>query len=80
MCKRGSHVEDKLFGPVEFTRRDLAALDIMRGRDNGLPDYNTVRRHLGLPPITNWTQINEKLARTNSEASRRFCWGTDQSL
>ncbi|XP_037558367.1 dual oxidase, partial [Dermacentor silvarum] len=39
----------------------------MRGRDNGLPDYNTVRRHLGLPPITNWTQINEKLARTNSE-------------
>lgn len=62
-----SDVRDKLFGPMEFTRRDLAALDIMRGRDNGLPDYNTVRRHFGLPVITTWTQINEKLARSNPE-------------
>ncbi|KAG0414764.1 hypothetical protein HPB47_008047, partial [Ixodes persulcatus] len=62
-----SDVRDKLFGPMEFTRRDLAALDIMRGRDNGLPDYNTVRRHFGLPVISTWTQINEKLARSNPE-------------
>lgn len=37
-----SDVRDKLFGPNEFSRRDLAALNIMRGRDNGVPDYNTV--------------------------------------
>lgn len=37
-----SDVRDKLFGPNEFSRRDLGALNIMRGRDNGLPDYNTV--------------------------------------
>ena len=37
-----SDVRNKLFGPMEFSRRDLASLNIMRGRDNGLPDYNTV--------------------------------------
>lgn len=37
-----SDVRDRLFGPNEFSRRDLGALNIMRGRDNGLPDYNTV--------------------------------------
>lgn len=38
-----SDVRDNLFGPMEFSRRDLGALNIMRGRDNGLPDYNTAR-------------------------------------
>lgn len=37
-----SDVRDRLFGPNEFSRRDLGALNIMRGRDNGVPDYNTV--------------------------------------
>jgi len=52
---------DKLLGPMDFSRRDLAALNIMRGRDNGLPDYNTVRRSFRLPTITNWTMINPAL-------------------
>ncbi len=30
-----SDVRNNLFGPMEFSRRDLAALNIMRGRDNG---------------------------------------------
>merc|ERR1719225_1781264 len=44
-----SDVRNNLFGPMEFSRRDLAALNIMRGRDNGLPDYNTVRKCFGFP-------------------------------
>lgn len=56
-----SDVREKLFGPMEFSRRDLGALNIMRGRDNGLPDYNTVRYHYGLKKIRNWTEINPVL-------------------
>ena len=52
---------DKLFGPLDFSRRDLAALNIMRGRDNGLPDYNTIRKYFNFPPVTNWSQINPLL-------------------
>lgn len=56
-----SDVRDKLFGPMEFSRRDLGALNIMRGRDNGLPDYNSAREAYGLKRLNNWTEINPEL-------------------
>lgn len=59
-----SDVRDRLFGPMDFSRRDLAALNIMRGRDNGLPDYNTVRKYFGLPRVLNWSEINPQLFKT----------------
>ena len=43
---------------IYFPRRDLAALNIMRGRDNGLADYNTVRKCFGLPMINHFSEIN----------------------
>lgn len=54
-------VRDKLFGPLDFSRRDLAALNIMRGRDNGLPDYNSVRQAFRLPRLKRWQDINPAL-------------------
>lgn len=65
-----SDVRDKLFGPMEFSRRDLGALNIMRGRDNGLPDYNTVRAHYKLPKVKEWSQINPKLFAEKPELLR----------
>ncbi|XP_022705418.1 dual oxidase-like isoform X3 [Varroa jacobsoni] len=69
MC---SDVRDKLFGPMEFSRRDLAALDIMRGRDSGLPDYNTVRKYFNLDPVTDWQTIGEKLKSASQELVERL--------
>lgn len=65
-----SDVRDKLFGPMEFSRRDLGALNIMRGRDNGLPDYNTIRVHYNLSRIENFTDINPKLFKERPELLR----------
>lgn len=37
---------------------DLVSLNIQRGRDHGLPDYNTVRCALGLPKITAFSDLS----------------------
>ncbi|XP_066998293.1 dual oxidase [Anabrus simplex] len=67
-----SDVRDKLFGPMEFSRRDLGALNIMRGRDNGLPDYNTVRTYFRLPRIKDWADINPRLFAERPELLRNL--------
>jgi hypothetical protein len=36
---------------------DLAADDIQRGRDHGMPSYNALRRAYGLAPVGSFTQI-----------------------
>ena len=51
----------KTFGPLHFSRQDLGVLTIMRGRDHGLADYNTVRKTLKLGEIKSWTDLNPDL-------------------
>lgn len=63
-CEREDHkiVEDlrgNVFGPLEFPRRDLMALNIQRARDHGLPDFNTIRKTLGLKPIGNFEYFKQ---------------------
>jgi hypothetical protein len=50
-------VRNLLFGNGAFGGQDLIARDIQRGRDNGLPDYNTMRAAYGLPRVTSFAQI-----------------------
>lgn len=60
-------VEDlrgKVFGPLEFSRRDLMAINIQRGRDHGLPDYRTARKFL-LPKnksIESWDDLKDVIS------------------
>lgn len=50
-------VRNFLFGPPGAGGLDLAALNIQRGRDHGLADYNTMRASFGLPKVTTFSQI-----------------------
>lgn len=46
-----------LFGQPGSGGFDLASLNIQRGRDHGLADYNSTRAALGLPRVTSFAQI-----------------------
>ena len=41
-------------GPIGF---DLASLNFQRGRDHGLPDFNTMRIAYGLPALNNFAEL-----------------------
>ena len=51
-------VRNFLFGPPGAGGFDLAALNIQRGRDHGLPSYNQARRALGLLVAQDFTDIS----------------------
>ncbi len=55
-------VRNFLFGPPGAGGFDLASLNIQRGRDHGLPDYNTVRADFGLDPVTSFDDISSNPA------------------
>ncbi len=48
--------------------QDLIALDIQRGRDNGIGSYNEVRESLGLPAVTSFAQITSNVTSAEGAA------------
>lgn len=55
-------LRDFLFGAPGQGGMDLAALNIQRGRDHGLSDYNTTRAAYGLPKVKDFSQITDDKA------------------
>lgn len=51
-------IRNFLFGPPGAGGLDLATLNLQRGRDHGLPDYNQVRVSVGLAPAATFAEIN----------------------
>lgn len=51
-------VRNFLFGPPGAGGFDLASLNIQRGRDHGLSDYNSTRVALGLESVENFSDIS----------------------
>ncbi|QDT40801.1 peroxidase [Gimesia alba] len=51
-------VRNFLFGPPGAGGFDLASLNIQRGRDHGLADYNSTRVALGLPAVESFSDIS----------------------
>ena len=52
-------VRNFLFGPPGSGGFDLASLNIQRGRDHGLADYNEVRVAYGLEPVESFADITD---------------------
>jgi len=52
-------VRNFLFGEVGSGGFDLAALNIQRGRDHGLCDYNTMRLEYGQPLLDDFSEITK---------------------
>lgn len=58
-CKVIDDVRNFLFESPGAPGLDLASININRGRERGLPDYNTVRVHFGLPTIPTFFELTE---------------------
>lgn len=55
-------VRNFLFGPPGAGGLDLASININRGRERGLPDFNTLREAFGLPKYKLFQQFNPDAA------------------
>lgn len=51
-------VRNFLFGPPPSVGLDLGSLNMQRGRDHGLPDYNEFRIAFGLVPVSSFSDIS----------------------
>ena len=59
---------------------DLAAINIARGRDIGLPDLNTLRTTMGLQAYVSWTDFGQNMQHPSSLANFIAAYSLDGDL
>jgi peroxidase len=78
--KISGQLRNLLFGRPGKGGMDLGALNIQRGRDHGLPDYNTVRAAFGQKPISDFAELTsdpvklENLRKTYPDVNSVDSW------
>lgn len=70
-------LRNMLFGAPGSGGLDLPALNIQRGRDHGLADYNTVRVAYGLPRVTTFAEVS---ADPNVQEQLKSVYGTVDNI
>lgn len=60
-CKVVDDVRNFLFGLPSEGGLDLAAININRGRERGLGDYNSIRVDLGLPRLSSISEVSSQV-------------------
>src|SRR5207248_1412050 len=70
-------LQNFLFGPPGSGGFDLASLNIQRGRDHGLADYNTTRLAYRLPAVTSFAQITSN---TTDQAQLQQLYGNVNNI
>ncbi len=70
-------VRNFLFGAPGSGGLDLASLNIERGRDHGLADYNTTREAYGLPRVTSFAEITSN---TDVQTKLQELYGTVDNI
>ena len=53
-----SSLRNSMFGEPGFGGLDMCAIDIQRGRDHGLPNYNQLREYFGLENASDWSDVS----------------------